>query len=491
MTDRQNLRRSSVRLLPMVIAWSMAFFGCFSSHAQSAATLAQVRKIYVEPFSGKRGAQEVRNEVVDRLRRDPALTIVANAAQSDAVLKGTGEIWTSGYIATNPRASGSSRNPIYSGYLSLTLEGGNAQPLWSYLVTPAGAFSGSITSNLAGHAATLLVTAMAHEKASGGGAAPSVNPDVSGQTSKQTLKGAGATFPAPLYQEWIQYYHQLHPETRISYDAVGSDEGVQRLLDGKVDFAASDVPTLLSGGPLQRFATVLGAVVPIYNLRGLDRELRFTPQILAGIYLGKITHWDAPEIRTVNRGVSLPNAAIVVVHRSDGSGSTYAFTDFLSRTCPDWKSAVGTGSTVQWPVGVGAARNDGVASQVEQTPNSIGYVELTYAVQHELSFGAVRNAAGVFVTANLDSVAAAAQSAVIVAGEAPSIVNAPGKAAYPISSFTWILLPETIPGGDRSTIAEMLQWMLTSGQKQSSALGYAPLPREVASRELQSLAQLK
>ncbi len=490
-TDRPNLCRSPARLLPAVIAWSMAFLGCVSSPAQSAPTLAQVRKIYVEPFSGKRGAQEIRNEVVDRLRRDPALTIVADAAQSDAVLKGTGEIWTSGYIATNPRASGSNRNPIYSGYLSLTLEGGNAQPLWSYLVTPGSALSGSITSNLAGHAATLLVTAVAHEKASGGGAAPSANPDASGKPSKQTLKGAGGTFPAPLYQEWIQSFHQLHPETRISYDAIGSDEGMQRLLDGKVDFAASDVPTLPSGAPLQRFATVLGAVVPIYDLRGLDRELRFTPEILAGIYMGKITRWDAPEIRAANRGISLPNAAIVVIHRSDGSGSTYAFTDFLTRMSPAWKSTIGTGSTVQWPVGIGAARNDGVATQVEQTPNSIGYVELTFAVQNELSFGAVRNAAGAFVTANLESVAAAAQSAVIPAGEAQSIVNAPGKTAYPISSFTWIVLPETVPGGDRSTIAEMLQWMLTSGQKQSSALGYAPLPHDVASRELQSLAQLK
>lgn len=483
--------RSFPRLVLASIVLCLAFAGCEVLHGQSAATLAQVTKIYIAPFNGKRGAQEIRNEVVDRLRHDRALTLVASAAQSDAVLKGTGEIWTSGYIGTNPRASGSSRNPIYSGYLSLTLEGGNAQPLWSYLVTPAGALSGSITSNLGSHAAMLLATAVAHKKASGAGVAPSAAPDATGNAVQQQLKGAGGTFPGPLYQAWLQSFHQLHPEITISYDAVGSDEGVRQLLAHQVDFAATEVPIFPSGVALQRFATVLGAVVPIYNLRGLDRELHLTPEILAGIYLGKITHWDAPEIRAANRGVSLPNAAIAVIHRSDGSGSTYVFTDFLSRTCPDWKSTIGAGSTIQWPTGTGAARNDGVATQVQQTPNSIGYVELTYAIQHELSFGAVRNAAGVFVTASIESVAAAAQSASSVGGESPSIVNAPGKTAYPISSFTWIVLPGTLPDGSRHAIAEMLQWMLAAGQKQSSALGYTALPRDVASRELQSLAQLK
>ncbi len=284
---------------------------------------------------------------------------------------------------------------------------------------------------------------------------------------------------------------RAHPEIRVSYEAVGSEEGIQRLLDKKVDFAASDVATSPDGVPLQRFATVLGAVVPIYNVLGIDRQLRFTPEVLAGIYMGKITRWDAPEIRAANRGVSLPNAPIIVIHRSDGSGTTYAFTDYLAKTSSAWKSTVGVGSTVQWPVGTGALRNDGVATLVQQTPNSIGYVELTYAIQHELSFGAVRNAAGAYINASLESVAAAALSAPTGAGGAPSITDAPGKAAYPIASFTWIVLPEPMPSGERNAIAQMLQWMLTSGQKQSSALGYAPLPRELASRELQALAQLK
>jgi phosphate transport system substrate-binding protein len=465
----------------------MILFPC-ASFAQGASTLAQVKKIYVEPFAGKRGTTEIRNELIDRLRRDRALILVDNAAQSDAVLKGTGDIWISGHIGNNPRAQGSSRSPIYTGYLSLTLEGGDSQPLWSSLVTPASSLSGAITSNLADHGAKLLLTAVANERTNG---APSPNPSIASAAAvQQSLQGAGATFPAPLYRAWIESYRQAHPGVRISYDAVGSEEGIARLVGKKVDFAASDIAASPPGSELQRFATVLGAVVPIYNLAGLDRGLRFTPEVLAGIYLGKITRWNAPEIRDINRGFSLPNAPIAVVYRSEGSGTSYAFTEFLSKTSPEWKTAVGAGSTVKWTTGVGASGNDGVAALVAKTPDSIGYVELTYAIQHELSFGQVRNAAGAFVAASLESVAAAAQNA-LASGATLSIVDAPGKASYPIATFTWILLPEPVPAADRTAITQMLQWMLTSGQKQSSALGYQPLPHELASRELQSLGQLK
>lgn len=487
-TARQKTCRTLAYRVPVAALLALAFSAAVAC-AQTAATLSEVKKIYVEQFGGKRGAEEIRKEVVGRLRHDPSLNIVSSASQSDAVLKGNGEIWVSGYIGNNPRAQASNRSPIYSGYLSLTLEGANAQPLWSYLVTPAGSLSGAITSNLAGHGAKLLLSAVTHDRESG---APSANASNANATSaQQSLKGAGATFPAPLYQAWIESFHQVHPEIRISYDAVGSEEGIHRLLGKQIDFAASDVATSPEGVELQRFATVLGAVVPIYNLSGLDRQLRFTPEILADIYLGKINRWDDPQIRAINRDVSLPNAPIVVVHRSDGSGTTYAFTDFLTKTNPAWKASVGAGSTVQWPTGTGASHNDGVASLVEQTPNSIGYVELTFAIQHELSFGEVRNLAGVYVTASLESVAAAAQSALATPGSTPSITDAPGKASYPIASFTWIVLPSPMPTGERNAVAQMLQWMLTSGQKQSSALGYAPLPHELASRELQSLAQLK
>jgi phosphate transport system substrate-binding protein len=490
MTALRKLRcRLSVRASAAIFA-ALTVVGFVAGHAQTAATLGQVRKIYVEPFSGKRGAGEIRDEVIDRLKHHSELTVVGSASQADAVLKGSGDIWVSGYIGNNPRAQASNRSPIYSGYLSLTLEGADAQPLWSSMVTPAGSLSSAITFNLADHGAKLLLTAVAHDRES---PTPSPNTSIPNAPAlrQSHLSGAGATFPAPLYQAWIQSFRQVHPEIHLTYAAVGSEEGIQKLLDKQVDFAASDMPTLPDGAKLQRFATVLGAVVPVYNLSGVDRGLRFTPEILAGIYLGKIIRWDAREIRDVNRGISLPNAPIFVVHRSDGSGTTYAFTEFLSKTSPTWKAAVGVGGTTQWPTGSGATGNDGVASLVQKTPNSIGYVELTYAIQKELSFGAVRNSAGAYAIANLESLAAAAQSAAADPGATLSITDAPGRNSYPITTFTWIVLLDPVQTGERTAVVQMLQWMLTFGQKQSSALGYAPLPRGLASQELKSLAQLK
>jgi len=487
--------RSRLRTLPRLLSYvalALLSLAGNASQAPSAASLAQVSKIYVEPFAGKRGASEIRGQVIGLLKHNPSLTIVSSADQADAVLKGNGEIWTTGYISTNPRAAESSRNPIYSGFLSLTLEGGNGQALWSYLVTPAGSFSSAITTNLASRGANLLLTAVDREKGSSAGATTTGANAAPANSGRQRLEGAGGTFPAPLYQAWIQTFHQIHPEIEIAYLPVGSEKGIQRLLDQQVDFAASDVADSPPGTNLQRFATVLGAVVPIYNLHpGPERSLHFTPEILAGIYLGKITRWNDPIIRAANRGVNLPDAAIALFHRGDGSGSTYAFTDFLTKTSPEWKSAVGTGSTVRWPAGTEAVGNDGVAVQVKQTPNSIGYVELTYAVQRELSYGAVRNPAGAFVTANLETVGAAARTSLMSADLAVSITNAPGKDAYPIASFTWIVLPALVPEGKKGPIRQMLQWMLTSGQKQSPALGYAPLPHDLAGRELESVSQLK
>jgi len=451
--------------------------------AQTAKSLAQVRKIYVEPFTGKRGAEEIRREILHSLERDSAIQIVGGASESDAVLKGTGEIWTKGYISNNPRATAAEGRPVYGGYLLVSLQGNGAQMLWSYLVTPGKFRSAAITSDLAGQAAELIATAIASGRKAGVSSAVASNREV------VTIHGAGATFPAPLYQAWIQGFEQVHPNTRITYEAVGSEEGMKRLDDHRIDFAATDIPEQnresTSSPPAYRgYATTLGAVVPIYNLPFLDRQLRFTPGILAGIYLGKIVRWNDPMIRAVNKGADLPNAPITVVHRSDGSGTTYAFTDFLTQTSPEWKAKLGVGSTIEWPVGKGAVRNDGVAAQVRQTPNSIGYVELTYAIQNDLNYGSVANAAGNFVSASLDSVAAAAQTA---GGTAASIANAPGKSSYPISSFTWIVLPiDSAPGLDA-----MLQWMLGPGQRQCSSLGYAPLPRELATRQLQALSHPK
>jgi phosphate transport system substrate-binding protein len=310
------------------------------------------------------------------------------------------------------------------------------------------------------------------------------------------LHGAGATFPAPLYQKWFESFQRQYPGIHITYDPVGSETGTRQLAENKLDFAGSDV-SWSDGGPVQaaeqfrRFATVLGGVVPIYNLKGLAHDLKFTPETLADIYLGKVTRWNDPRIKASNKEANLPDSAIVIIHRSDGSGTTYAWSDFLSKTSPDWRSKVGNGTTLQWPAGNGAKGNDGVASAVQATPDSIGYVELIYAIQHDLSFGAVRNSAGEFIRADLRSLAEAAKAATSGAafGSGSSITNAPGKAAYPIAAFTWLLFPEAI--GDptkRAAAVALLRWMLTSGQKECSSLGYAPLPREVAARQLELLS---
>jgi phosphate transport system substrate-binding protein len=314
-----------------------------------------------------------------------------------------------------------------------------------------------------------------------------------------TLNGAGATFPAPLYQKWFESFQQRHPNAHINYGAVGSEAGLRLLMDGKVDFAASDVPLSdermsQSKTTFLHFASVLGAVVPIYNLQGPERNLNFTAETLAGIYLGTIKKWNDPRIRESNRNVPLAESDIVVIHRSDGSGTTFVWTDYLSKVSPEWKATVGAGTVAKWPVGVGAEGNEGVAAMVQQTPNSIGYVELVYALRRQLSFGTMRNAAGQFVEAGLPSVTAAAEG---VAGAMTSdfrvsITNAPGRDAYPIATFTWWLFPRELASGDKkSAFLELLQWVLTSGQKQCSALGYAPLPREIANRELQLLDSLK
>jgi phosphate ABC transporter phosphate-binding protein len=483
----RNLNASSAPRLKFAMATVLLFVAGLGSvaSAQSATSLSQVKKIYVEPFTGKRGAQDIQQEILHRLKHESGLKIVVSAAESDAVLNGTGEIWTKGYIANNPRATAADRRPVYGGYLLLSLRGTDSHILWTYLVTPGKFGSGAITSDLASQAATLVTTALVKSRT----AAVPANSSSASPEMTVTLRGAGATFPAPLYQAWIQSFEQLHPGIRVTYDAVGSEEGIQRLDNREIDFAASDVPasgekSVSGNGMFSRYATALGAVVPIYNLASLDRQLRFTPEVLAGIYLGQIARWNDAKIQAANKGVKLPDAPIAVVHRSDGSGTTYAFTDFLSRTSAVWKTALGAGSTIAWPIGRGEIRNDGVAAQVAQTPNSIGYVELTYAIQNDLNYGSVENAAGEFVSASLESVGEAAESAQVVGGSVGSIANAPGKYSYPIASFTWIV----VPAEHQPAIDAMLRWMLSSGRKQSASLGYAPLPHEVAKRELETVS---
>jgi len=308
------------------------------------------------------------------------------------------------------------------------------------------------------------------------------------------VNGAGATFPYPIYSKWFDEFHKLHPETQINYQSIGSGGGIRQVTDGTVDFGATDGPMTdeqlaATKTPVLHFPTVLGAVVPTFNLPNVD-SLRFTAEALAGIYLGKITRWDDPALAQANPGVNLPAQAIVPVHRSDGSGTTYVFTDYLSKVSPEWQAAAGKGTAVNWPVGLGGKGNEGVAGLVKQTPNAIGYVELIYAVQTKLPIGSVRNRAGKFVEANLDSVtaAAAAAAANMPADFRVSITDAPAADAYPIASFTWLLVPSRIADAAKGqAIKEFVVWMLADGQKMAPPLSYAPLPQSVVALERQAL----
>lgn len=317
------------------------------------------------------------------------------------------------------------------------------------------------------------------------------------------LTGAGATFPGPIYTKWFDEYHKAHPEVQINYQAIGSGGGIRQVTEGTVDFGASDGPmndTQLGdyktkrGNEVLHFPTVIGADVPIYNIPGVATALKFTPAALAGIYLGTITRWNDPAIAGANKGVKLPAMDIVVVHRSDGSGTTYIWTDYLSKVSEAWKNKVGTNTSPNWPVGLGGAQNVGVAGLVKQTEGAIGYVELTYAAQASISYGAVQNAAGEFVVASLAGVsAAAAAAAATMPGDfRVSITNAAGKTAYPISSFTWLLVPSKITDfAKRKAIVDFLKWMLADGQNMTEALSYAKLPKEVVAKELKAISKIQ
>jgi phosphate transport system substrate-binding protein len=311
------------------------------------------------------------------------------------------------------------------------------------------------------------------------------------------VNGAGATFPYPIYAKWFDEYHKLNPKAQINYQSIGSGGGIRQLQAGTVDFGASDSPMTdeqigAAGRKVLHFPTVLGAVVATYNVAGVNRELNFTPEALAGIFLGTITRWNDPELARANPGVRFPSAGIVVVHRSDGSGTTFVWTDYLSKASAAWKQKVGAGNAVSWPAGLGAKGNEGVSGLVRQTPNSIGYVELVYALQNKMAYGKVRNAAGAFVKAELKSVTAAPASAQMPDDFRVSITNAPGKEAYPISSFTWLLVPSRIEDGQkRGIITGFLKWMLADGQKMAEPLGYAPLPKAVIEREMKAIGQIQ
>lgn len=315
------------------------------------------------------------------------------------------------------------------------------------------------------------------------------------------INGAGATFPYPIYSKWFDEFGKANG-THINYQSVGSGAGIKQVTEGTVDFGASDGPMnddqikayrAKNGTGILHFPTVLGADVPTYNIPGVNTSLNFTPEALAGIFLGRISKWNDPAIAGANKGVNLPANDIVVIHRSDGSGTTYIWTDYLSKVSPDWKDKVGKGTSVSWPVGLGGKGNEGVAGLLKQTPNSIGYVELIYAAQNKITYGAVKNAAGNFVKADLASVSEAAAAAAKTMPEdfRVSITNAPGKNAYPVSSFTWLLLPEKFKDGTkRDAMKNFVKWAITDGQNDVEALSYAKLPKEVVDKELKALGKV-
>jgi phosphate transport system substrate-binding protein len=314
-----------------------------------------------------------------------------------------------------------------------------------------------------------------------------------------SITGAGATFPYPMYSKWFDEYHKMNTNLEINYQSIGSGGGIKQVTEGTVDFGASDGPMNdeqlkayqdKHGFAVLHFPTVLGADVPTYNIPGVNAELNFTPEAIAGIFLGKITKWNDPTIAGANKGVKLPAEDIVVVHRSEGSGTTYIWTDYLSKISEEWKTKVGKGASVNWPAGLGGKGNEGVTGVIKQTPNAFGYVELIYAIQNKMPYGRVKNSSGAFIKADLASVTAAAAGA---AKNMPddfrvSITDAPGKTAYPISSFTWLLVPSKFSNtAKRDALKSFVKWMLADGQNYTEALSYAKLPKEVVAKELKAL----
>jgi phosphate transport system substrate-binding protein len=313
------------------------------------------------------------------------------------------------------------------------------------------------------------------------------------------LNAAGATFPYPIYSKWFTEYNRIHSDIQINYQSIGSGGGIRQLQAGTIDFGASDMPLddkMLGDFRVKvlHFPTVLGAVMPTYNLEGVTQELNFSGEVLADIFLGKVTKWNDASLAAINKGVSLPNTDIVVVHRADGSGTSYVWTDYLSKVSNEWLTKVGRNTSVNWPVGLGGKGNEGVSGLVKQTPGSIGYVELIYAIQNKLPYGRVKNSSGAFVKADLASVtaAAAAEAKKIPEDFRVSITNSAGKAAYPICSFTYLLIPSKIDdAGKKQAIKGFLHWMLTDGQNDAEGLSYAKLPKDVVAREMKAIGQIQ
>ena len=306
--------------------------------------------------------------------------------------------------------------------------------------------------------------------------------------AQTTLNGAGATFPYPIYSKWFSEYHNQHSDVQVNYQSIGSGGGIRQVQAGTVDFGATDGPMTdeqiaASKVKVLHVPTVLGAVVPAYNIPGVTQEVKFTPEILAGIFMGKISNWTDAAIAKANPDIKFPNQSITVVHRSDGSGTSYIFTDYLSKVSSDWQGGPGKGTSVKWPVGVGGKGNEGVAGMIRQLPGSLGYIELIYALQNKINYGSVKNSSGQFIKASLDSTTAAAAGVKMPADFRVSITNPAGKTAYPIASFTWLLIPTNPTDKAKGKmVKDMVLWALDNGEGMASSLSYAPLPKEVVEK---------
>ena len=449
------------------------------------------RRVYVEPFVTQEGSEKFREDVIAQLRKLNSISVAGDESSADAILGGGGEIWIKGYRSHNPQLGNPAPNgtPIYTGFLSIELRDRNGETLWSYLATPPAA-----SEDLSKDLSTLIVRKLV--EALNQGEAPSRTARLPQPTT--ILNGAGATFPFPVYEKWFTNYRRENPALQITYEPIGSAAGVRKLLANSVDFGASDSPEVideLSPGDEEKhlfFPSVVGAVVPVVNLPGLSGDIAFTPEALAGIYLGKIKKWNDPILTRANRRLRLPDLEIVVIHRADGSGTSYAWTDYLSKTSSEWKSQVGRSLAPKWPVGREANGNEGVSKLVKEQSGSIGYVEFIYALQNHLSYGRVRNRNGEFVAASLESIAAAVNHATQISRDFKfSIVDAPGEGVYPISSFTWIVVPAHIADdAKRNALAGFLRWMVGPAQRQAAALGYLPIPKDVAAKEVAAIARI-
>ena len=451
----------------------------------------RIKRIYVEPFTTQEGSDRFRQDVIAELRKLTSVSLVSDQSSADAILGGGGEVWIKGFRSHNPQLGNVAPNgtAIYTGFLSIELRETSGDTLWSYLATPPAA-SKDVSKDLSTQIVKKLAESLEQIE----------TPFPSSSLPQPTtlLKGAGATFPYPVYEEWFRNFRRKNPTIQITYEPVGSEAGVRQLLANSVDFGASDSPEAIQElAPEQEkkylyFPSVVGAVVPVVNLPGIPGDIAFTPEAIAGIYLGKIKKWNDPILTRANRGLRLPDLDITVVHRSDGSGTSYAWTDYLSKTSPEWRTQVGASLTPKWPTGREANGNDGVSKLVHEQSGSIGYVEFTFALRNHLNYSRVRNRNGEFISASLESIAAAASHSLkITDGFKVSIADAPGAGVYPISSFTWIVVPAmSSDSAKRSALTEFLQWMLGPGQRQAAALGYLALPKDVVTREATAIARI-